>query len=429
LAESEAPGKASVFLAALSGGADSTAMAAALAAIRDVPAGGSGTSPFTLYALHVNHGIRRAEECQADAEAVSALCLSLNIPLKITNIAPGTIEAYARSGGTGIEGAARYFRHTALREEARHIGAQAILIAHTLDDRLENILMAFLRGAGPAGLGAMGAANKKFSIRRPLIELSRADVLAYLAERKLSYRTDTSNGDERFLRNKVRLTLVPFLDQNFPRWREPVRRLGETQALTAAFLEDEAEKRLPWKKKRLGTGSSLEAETFFFQPEIIREEALFQALDKLVCSGDALHKKPRREVLRSFVRGRTAVLDLGNCRLENGGGHITLNPAEKPCFEQGFSVLIKSPGVYKLESLTVKAFELHADSCQEETGFFAEYPLVLRSRKGQILAEDKLGRAAVLAPSGLVWKRESSAGAMAYFSFFLSGGLDAFRPE
>jgi tRNA(Ile)-lysidine synthase len=189
----------------------------------------------------------------------------------------------------------------------------------------------------------------------------------------------------------------------------------------AAFLEEEAELRLPWENLGISagenTGLSLAAETFFSQPEIIREEALFQALDKLVSNGDGYvtGKKPRREVLRSFVRGRAAALDLGNCRLESSGSHITLG-AEKRLFDKGFSVLIKNPGIYKLEALTIKAFKLHVDSCGE-TGFFAEYPLVVRSWKGKILVEDKKGKAAVLAPKGLVWKRESSAGAMAYFAF------------
>jgi len=431
-----------VFLAALSGGADSTAMVAALAAVRDkLSAQGAVAAPFTLHCLHVNHGIRPPESSGADQAFSAELCKTLGIPFSFTAIPPGVIEDYARSHGTGIEGAARHFRHAAFREEARRLDAKAILVAHTASDRLETILMAFLRGASPAGLGAMssltgsdvssrlnelgtvsGPEEAPIPIVRPLLSVDRSDVLAYLKERNLSHRTDETNADEKFLRNKVRLKLIPFLDEHFPGWRMPAQRLGDTQAMTADFLRNEAVRRLPWQREKSPAffqafcsqtaALGIPAEQFFSQPEILREEALFGAID-LLTRGEETGKKPKREILRSFTRGQETAADLGVCRIENKKGRVVVKKTGKTGFAVGFSVLIKKPGVYKLKGLTVKASsiqaDLQADSSREETGFFAGFPLVLRSSSGDtILAE----------------KRQCSNNG-AWFTVHMDGGLNA----
>jgi len=422
-----------VFLAALSGGADSTAMVAALAAIRDKltaqneSAGQGEAALLNLHCLHVNHGIRPPESSGEDQAASAGLCKTLGVPFSVTAIPPGEIEEYARHHGTGIEAAARHFRHAALREEAKRLGADALLVAHTASDRLETILMAFLRGASPAGLGAMsshssqttaGTDEKTIPIVRPLLSVDRAAVLAYLKARNLSYSTDETNADESFLRNKIRLRLIPFLDEHFPGWKEPVLRLGETQAMTADFLRDEAARLLPWQTEKppaflqgffpQSSALGIPAEQFFSQPLVLREEALFGAID-LLARGEETGKKPKREPLRAFVRGEETAADLGQCRIENKKGRVVVKKAGKAGFAAGFSLLIKKPGVYKLKGLTVKASSVQADSSPEETGFFAGFPLVLRSSSGgTILAE----------------KRQCSDNG-AWFTVHLDGGFDA----
>jgi tRNA(Ile)-lysidine synthase len=408
-----------VFLAALSGGADSTAMAAALAALRDAPS--QGGAPFVLHALHVNHHIRRAEECAADQGAVSSLCISLNIPFTVSSLAPGLVEAYGRERGTGIEGAARHFRHAALQKEADRVGAGWILMAHTADDQIENILMAFLKGSGPQGLGGLRPVNKKYRIKRPLLLLSRADVLAYLEERGLSYRTDSSNADEKFLRNRIRLRLIPLLDRYFPHWRGPVKMLGETQRMVETLLREETEKRLSWEA--LGGEFRLGTEDFFSQPQILREAALFTAVDLL----GAGTKNPRLKTLRGFARGDYTAADLGSSCLENRNGSIRVTKKVQSPGEGGFSVLIKKPGPYKLETLTVRAFE--TPPAGEKTGFFAEYPVVLRSWGTAVLAEDRRGMAAMIKRNGLAWKREENPKGMVYFMISDTGRLDALKSE
>ena len=230
------------FLAAVSGGADSTAMLAALVSLRE-------EAGFMLRCIHVEHGIRKAAESRGDAAFVKKLCKQFAVPCRIVHIAPGRIAEKAAREGCGIEAAAREYRHRIFRRELRLLEggrarpeqdmAPVLLIAHTQDDLLETLLMRILNGSGPTGLAAMPErtpdiiGGKRGVIRRPLLALSRAEVVAYLQSRSIEWQTDSTNKDNNFFRNRVRNTLVPLLDREFPQWRSNVRFLGETQRLVA----------------------------------------------------------------------------------------------------------------------------------------------------------------------------------------------------
>jgi len=374
-----------VCLAAVSGGADSTAMLAALAALRK-------DTDFSLYCAHVEHGIRPAEESQGDAEAVRALCEKLKVPCQVITIQRGKIAAFASKNGTGIEAAARYFRHRALSAERRRVKAELILTAHTQDDLLETLLMRFLRGSGPAGLAPM--TRNKGRILRPLLDVGRQDVLNYLKENNIQYRTDSTNVDTSFLRNRVRHKLIPVLDAQFPSWRSSVLVLAETQGLIADFLESETRKRLPWEPGE--TLFKLREDDFLKAPPILREEAVFTATDMLAAHGDGKPCRcPRRSVVRRAVKQGHAA-DLGPVRLDRRNGFITLEPShprnrtgEK---RSGFSLLIKEAGFYTLNgevfdagknlSLCIKAGSPQAaPKAAQNTGFSAQLPLVFRNHR------------------------------------------------
>jgi tRNA(Ile)-lysidine synthase len=402
--------RGTLFLAAVSGGADSTAMLAALAALRDrsgpnraANAGFAGTldavpaGAFALRCLHVEHGIRPAAESRGDARAVRCLCADLGIPCRVISIAPGRIVRTAKARGIGIEAAARLFRHGAWNREARRTGAAAILVAHTRDDLLETALMRFLRGSGPAGLAAMP--RSRGPILRPILDRSRAEVLAYLADRGIPYRTDSTNADPVFLRNRIRHRLIPCLDEFFPQWRQTLPELAETQRMAADFLAGEAAARLPWEWTPSGSAPdrcSLNAYDFFAQPPIIREEALFAALDRIKGRGGetVLGRQPRRRSIRLFTGEPLSTLDLGFAVLKQDQGRVIVSQSPRKEGETGFSLLIKGPGVYKLKGLTIRAFgvpltgvsSVHGmpgdvpstGGTPSASGFFAGLPLVLR---------------------------------------------------
>ena len=294
-------------------------MLAALAAVRDKTA-------FDLHCIHVEHGIRPAEESLGDAAFVQSLCEQFGIPCRVVSIAPGKIAAAAKDRGMGIEAAARHYRHRAwLREAAQFETEARILTAHTADDMLETVLMRLLRGAGPSGLAAMPVSRGR--ILRPLISLSRRDVLNYLSEKKILWREDSTNSDIHFLRNRVRRRLIPLLEESFPQWRVGVAALGETQSLVADFMQREAALRVQWEASSLSL--STDTETFFAQPPIIREEALFQGIDQLLPSARASHTIKRKNI-RRFCAGEITAIDLGSLRLKKDSRRITISIFSDP---------------------------------------------------------------------------------------------------
>jgi tRNA(Ile)-lysidine synthase len=191
----------STIVSALSGGADSVALLHALS----VEAGPRG---FRLVAAHLDHRLR--DDSAEDARACRALCASLGLPLRT---AEADVPERARRDGDGIEQAARLERHAFLRRVRSEEGAALVALAHTRDDQAETLLLRLLRGAGRRGLGAMRARTR--GLWRPLLSVSRADVLAHLAAGGLGWREDPSNRDLRFARNRVRHELLPYLEEHF----------------------------------------------------------------------------------------------------------------------------------------------------------------------------------------------------------------------
>jgi len=343
--ESCPPG--TIFLAAVSGGADSMAMLAALSGLPSL------TSQISVF--HVEHGIRPAEESRGDAEFVRIFCEERKIKYRVKHIPPGKVAAFAQRKGIGIEAAARYFRHKALSAEAvslssARLGAAylgeahsraaclrmntAILIAHTKDDALELSLMRFLRGSGPAGLAAMPQSRGR--ILRPLLGLTRADVIEYLKAKDIPWREDATNTDEEFLRNRIRNRLIPLLDEAFPSWKTGIAAMAQTQSLAAAFIFSEAGNRIKWDIQK--SSISTETENFNTQPLIIREEAIFLAIDELL--KDVKNARSvKRAVVRQFCSGLVNAADLGPVRITRDAGKITLSRKEKEFFERGVSFI------------------------------------------------------------------------------------------
>ena len=313
-----------------------------------------------LFCVHIEHGIRPAEESCGDADFVRDFCKTNGVECIVKHIPPGKIAETAKRKGIGIEAAARYFRHRALSKAARRIARETscakvfILLAHTKDDLLETALMRVLRGAGPAGLAAMPQRRRK--IIRPLLAVTRADVIDYLKEKNTVWREDSTNSDIKFLRNRIRHQLVPLLNESFSSWKGGLAALAETQSLAAELISREAEQRIIWKKNFFTTNHtnhtnqceqggkgfiSAEEKNFFEQPQIIREEAVFQAINSLVPARKALQVKSiRRAVVRRFCESKVNAADLGPVRIKRENGAISISKMKKEYFERGFSRLM-----------------------------------------------------------------------------------------
>jgi tRNA(Ile)-lysidine synthase len=205
-------------LAAVSGGGDSVALLCGLAAIRPPGEG-------RLIAAHVNHKLRGADS-EADEAFVRQLCRRLGLACQV---AAAAIDP-AAGRGEGIEASARRARYAALEEMAGRTGARFVVTAHTAEDQAETVLHRVLRGTGVRGLGGMARTRRlgPATLLRPLLGASHAELLAYLGDRGQPYRSDASNRDLRFLRNRIRQELLPLLAKHYnPSIVAALLRLGE----------------------------------------------------------------------------------------------------------------------------------------------------------------------------------------------------------
>jgi tRNA(Ile)-lysidine synthase len=207
-------------LVAVSGGADSVALLRAMHALKT---GGEGR----LLAAHLNHGLR-GPEADADQAFVADLCAKLGVPCHVGRT---DVEKLAAERGNGLEEAAREARYQFLTRTAAESGARYLVTAHTADDRVETILHRILRGTGIAGLAGIGRTRflpeAGLTLIRPLLDIRRTELLAYLDELDQPFREDPSNRDPRFTRNRIRHELLPVLAERFnPGVAEALLRLG-----------------------------------------------------------------------------------------------------------------------------------------------------------------------------------------------------------
>ncbi len=225
------PARGETLVVALSGGPDSVALTDALATLAR-PRG------YRLLAAHLDHGLR--PDSADDAAFCVSLCEGLGVPIRT-----GTADVRARAARErgGLEQAARRERYAFLRRVCAEEGAAAMAVAHTRDDQAETLLLRLLRGAGATGLAGMRLRRR--DVLRPLLEASRADVLAHLRARGLAFREDPTNAQLVHRRNRVRHELLPYLATHFnPRVREALARTAGLLADEAAYLHGEAERLL-----------------------------------------------------------------------------------------------------------------------------------------------------------------------------------------
>lgn len=218
-----------------SGGPDSVALLLALHALAR-----RGDLAIAPVAAHLHHGLR-GDTADADQVFVENLAARLGLACET---ARADVRAEAAAAGLGIEETARGARRRFLADVARRRGARAVALGHTADDRAETVLFHVLRGTGVEGLGALGpraplAPADGIEIVRPLIEVSRADVLAYLAAAGQPYREDETNSSDAFTRNRLRRDVLPAVREAVnPQADEALVRLSDQAAAAGEVLAD-----------------------------------------------------------------------------------------------------------------------------------------------------------------------------------------------
>ena len=193
-----------VVLACVSGGADSMCMLDALLHI-------SRERGFSVSAAHFNHRLR-GEESDRDENFVREQCAAVSVPFFHSG---GNVRELAAKEGLNLEAAARDLRYRFFYATASSIGAARIATAHTADDNAETMLMNLARGAGAAGLS--GIPPVRGIVIRPMLCVTRDEVMRYVNMRGISYVQDSTNGLDVFTRNRIRHSVIPVLKEVNPR--------------------------------------------------------------------------------------------------------------------------------------------------------------------------------------------------------------------
>lgn len=163
-----------------------------------------------LVAAHVNHGFRAESAAEADIVAEIAACLG--VPCEIAEL---DLPAYIEDTGMNAQAAARERRYEFLHRIAGQYSANKIALAHHADDQAETVMMRILRGAGAAGLAGIPVKRieKNVELIRPFLRIYKTDLIALCENNGFTYVTDLSNDSRKYVRNQIRLDVLPFLGQ------------------------------------------------------------------------------------------------------------------------------------------------------------------------------------------------------------------------
>lgn len=309
---------------ALSGGADSTALLFALYLLRE-------KFQFTLSAAHFNHNLR-AEESDRDERFVRTLCDRYDIPLFV-----GTGEV--KAGKKGLEAAAREARYTFFATLSGKIAT-----AHTANDNAETVLLHLVRGTGLKGLGGIAPVNGK--IIRPMLNITRTDVLEFLEEYCLDFVQDSSNETDAFLRNRLRHHVMPLLEGENPKVAENLSTMALTLRQDEAFLQQQAQKH-----------STLEVEKLRQMDNALRSRIIENFLkENGVREPEYRHIEAVHNLIFSQKPSAKANLP-GGATVERCYGTIRMMPQE-----QWTPVRLDCPGETVIESLGLKVICRPADA-------------------------------------------------------------------
>jgi len=338
-----------------------------------------------LVVAHFDHGLRETED-EAETEFVRELASSMGLPFETEKASP-LLEGPPSS----LEERARNARYAFLEKVRDRRRAQKIALGHHLDDQAETVLMRLLRGSGPSGLAGIPPCRGN-TIIRPLIDMKRGEIVSYLKARNLSYVTDSSNLQTNYLRNKIRLELLPLLHEYQPRLTEHLGQLAHILRGENKYLELQAEDWVVRHTEERGQGDFLiPVGTFTDLPPPIRNRVVRHLLKKV---GKNLRRIDHGHI-ESVVMLAKSRNSQGTLNLPNGltvkrvydtlvfTAHETIRPKEFYYQLDGF-------GTYDLEeigrSITLVEMERDADLNRQDHDWTAyldadklKFPLIIRN--------------------------------------------------
>lgn len=263
--------KGETLIIGVSGGADSVCLLHLLVNIKE-------TMNIQLQVIHIHHGLRGIE-ADRDAAFVEELCKQWGVPCFVIR---KDVTAFAKSRKLSEEEAGRILRYEVFCEYAERDSKSSIVIAHHKDDVVETILHNFVRGSGLRGLS--GISVKRGRIIRPLLCCTRVEILEYLKQSKVAFCEDSTNQLDLYTRNKIRLKLIPVLNEVNNNAQENILNTAEIMREADEFFEQEAEQVLEQFLVESADGVGIDINILKSYKPVIQKYIIMKMLD-IVCGG------------------------------------------------------------------------------------------------------------------------------------------------
>ena len=366
------------FGVAVSGGADSVSLLLSLSSVLS-------SNPNPLYVITINHNIREENETAGDAHFVQKLCDSLKqkgckVECKTVVFPRGSVQKTCEERKAGIEEAARYLRYQAFEDFINQNNLDYLCLAHNQNDQLETMLMRFIKGASLEALCGISEQRNKYL--RPLLETSRTDIESYLNEQEISWRTDSTNLKTDYERNKIRLKLIPVLNDLFPDWDKSVLSGRKKYEKDSKFIKETA---ASFEVKYNNGEAFFDVQDLLSLPESIRYRIVLKACNltgedaripfSFLCDFlETLQEKPQGNFTKAF----------GNIKIIVKKGKVLVKKQNNSNTESDFFDIIEEKGDYSFPfgNLTVTQKEDNATDLTfngKSVSVSAKLPLIIRS--------------------------------------------------
>lgn len=350
----EMMGQGDLVIAGLSGGPDSVCLVHVLHTLKP-------KLKIEILPVYVNHGLR-PDEIPKEIDFCKDFVSSLGYELIVKEV---DVMGYVKATGLNKQEAARQLRYNALNEALLEKKAQAIAVGHNADDQAETLLMRLIRGTGPEGL--QGIPPVRGNIIRPLIEIERKEIEEYLFRNGLNYIVDSSNLRIEYLRNWIRLKVIPLLKEKNPSIVMTLTRLAEIFSEEERFYEIEVTKAL---MRTISQKSDKMIELFLKPLETMDTRLLRRLLRRAVnevFSLRGLNFIHIEEMVRLIKRGKTGdrIFIKGNIRAIKGYSTFTIT-SEEPLKLKEY--LFSIPGSIWIEEKGYRIIAEYSESRPEDLG-------------------------------------------------------------
>jgi len=332
-------------IVSVSGGPDSMALLYSLSELRKV-------FSLSLIVAHVNHGLR-GRESERDARFVAQEARKLGFPIVVEKV------SLKKAAGESLQELARNVRYQVLNGIAKKYRASRIATGHTADDQAETVLMRFLRGSGKKGLGGIPPIREGKFIR-PLIEVTREEIMEYLGENKVKWILDSSNLKTVYLRNKLRKELIPALKKFNPNIISHLAKISSDFRDDDIFLNALAMK--IWKKMAdvSRNGLCINIPLLLSVPPSIQKRLIMRSIREILGSTRGISHS-HYEMILEAARSRSPNLELvlpRDLRAERQYSKLILTKDRTRGKSHGhgleFKILLKIPGITRIEGQEIK---------------------------------------------------------------------------